>query len=102
MVGNPNAGKTTLFNSLTGSNQKVGNYPGVTVERIEADLKLEGIDLTFIDVPGLYSLHAVSEDEKVAVEEIQGTGISDIPDLLICVIDSSNLERNLYLYTQVC
>ncbi len=102
IVGNPNAGKTTLFNSLTGSYQKVGNYPGVTVERVSGYLKLGDDSVEVIDVPGLYSLTPVSEDERVAAEVIHGAakGIAE-PDLLVCVIDSSNLERNLYLYTQV-
>jgi len=102
IVGNPNAGKTTLFNSLTGSYQKVGNYPGVTVERVSGVLKLGGESVEVIDVPGLYSLTPVSEDERVAADVIFGkaSGVAN-PDLLVCVIDSSNLERNLYLYTQV-
>jgi ferrous iron transport protein B len=102
IVGNPNAGKTTLFNSLTGSFQKVGNYPGVTVERVSGYLKLADETVEVIDVPGLYSLTPVSEDERVAADVIHGTatGISE-PDLLVCVIDAGNLERNLYLYTQV-
>ncbi|HWA83151.1 MAG TPA: ferrous iron transport protein B [Fimbriimonadaceae bacterium] len=102
IVGNPNAGKTTLFNSLTGSYQKVGNYPGVTVERVSGFLKLSGGSVEVIDVPGLYSLTPVSEDERVAAEVIHGrtSGVPS-PDLLVCVIDAGNLERNLYLYTQV-
>lgn len=102
IVGNPNAGKTTLFNSLTGSFQKVGNYPGVTVERVSGYLKFGDETVEVIDVPGLYSLTPVSEDERVAAEVINGTapGVAE-PDLLVCVIDSGNLERNLYLYTQV-
>ncbi|HVT14112.1 MAG TPA: ferrous iron transport protein B [Fimbriimonadaceae bacterium] len=102
IVGNPNAGKTTLFNSLTGSYQKVGNYPGVTVERVSGFLKLGAGSVEVIDVPGLYSLTPVSEDERVAAEVIHGktSGVA-APDLLVCVIDAGNLERNLYLYTQV-
>ena len=63
LVGNPNAGKTTLFNSLTGSKQKIANYPGVTVEQVSAFLEQDGVHAEFVDVPGLYSLDAVSEDE---------------------------------------
>lgn len=102
IVGNPNAGKTTLFNSLTGSYQKVGNYPGVTVERVSGFLKLSQVTVEVIDVPGLYSLTPVSEDERVAADVIHGRadGVAN-PDLLVCVIDAGNLERNLYLYTQV-
>ncbi len=98
LVGNPNAGKTTLFNSLTGSKQKIANYPGVTVEQVSAFLEHYGISAEFIDVPGLYSLDAVSEDEAVAVSVIHDKSI----DLIVCVIDGSNLERNLFIYTQIC
>lgn len=101
VVGNPNAGKTTLFNSLTGSNQKVGNYPGVTVERVVARKSLGPFTIDFVDVPGLYSLNPVSEDERVALEEIEGNVDGQRPDLLVCVVDASNLERNLFLFTQV-
>lgn len=98
IVGNPNAGKTTLFNALTGAHQKVGNYPGVTVERVSGQLKLQGGAYECVDIPGLYSLNYVSEDERVAVEAIQGP---ERPDLMLCVIDASNLERNLFLYSQL-
>lgn len=96
-MGNPNAGKTTLFNSLTGSKQKIANYPGVTVEQVSAIIDVGGIMAEFIDVPGLYSLDAVSEDEVVAVSVIHDKSI----DLIVCVIDGSNLERNLFIYTQI-
>ena len=98
LVGNPNAGKTTLFNSLTGSKQKIANYPGVTVEQVSAFLTFDSVTAEFIDVPGLYSLDAVSEDEAVAVSVIHDKSI----DLIVCVIDGSNLERNLFIYTQIC
>ena len=98
LVGNPNAGKTTLFNALTGSKQKIANYPGVTVEQVSALLESDGVSAEFIDVPGLYSLDAVSEDEAVAVSVIHDKTI----DLIVCVIDGSNLERNLFIYTQIC
>ncbi len=102
IVGNPNAGKTSLFNALTGSSQKVGNYPGVTVEKVSADLKLDDEHVECIDVPGLYSLSHASEDERVAVEVILGKskGLKK-PDLLVCVLDASNLERNLFFYSQL-
>lgn len=102
VVGNPNAGKTTLFNALTGSHQKVGNYPGVTVEKVSGSIRLEGSVVECIDVPGLYSLNAVSEDERVAVDVIEGNtqGVRR-PDLLVCVMDAGNLERNLFFYTQL-
>jgi ferrous iron transport protein B len=102
IVGNPNAGKTSLFNALTGSNQKVGNYPGVTVEKVSAQLKIEGEPVECIDVPGLYSLSPASEDERVAVEVILGKSKGLLaPDLLVCVLDASNLERNLFFYSQL-
>lgn len=102
IVGNPNAGKTTLFNSLTGSSQKVGNYPGVTVEKVVGRLKLSNTTVDCVDVPGLYSLNAVSEDERVAAAVIEGKAEGSVrPDLLVCVVDASNLERNLFLFTQV-
>lgn len=102
IVGNPNAGKTTLFNSLTGSHQRVGNYPGVTVERVTGVLKLPSGSVDCIDVPGLYSTKAVSEDELVAVQVIKGeTNEYPRPDLLVCVVDAGNLERNLFFYSQL-
>src|SRR5450631_145943 len=91
VVGNPNAGKTTLFNALTGARQKVANYPGVTVEKVSGPLILNGAQHELIDVPGLYSLRAVSEDERVASAVIMGEdGIAERPALLICVLDASN------------
>jgi ferrous iron transport protein B len=102
IVGNPNAGKTTLFNSLTGSFQKVGNYPGVTVEKVSGYLKLHDVSVECIDVPGLYSMVPVSEDERVAVEVIEGRMSSTRrPELLVCVLDATNLERNLFFFTQL-
>ena len=100
VVGNPNAGKTSVFNCLTGSRQKVGNYPGVTVERVSARLKFEDRWAECVDVPGLYSLTPASEDERVAVEAILGKG-EPRPDLLLCVLDASNLERNLFFFSQL-
>jgi ferrous iron transport protein B len=100
VVGNPNAGKTSLFNALTGSHQKVGNYPGVTVERVSSIREIGEFKLEIVDVPGLYSLEPVSADERVAVDALLGERNAR-PDLVICTIDSSNLERNLYLFTQI-
>ncbi|HLP00060.1 MAG TPA: ferrous iron transport protein B, partial [Fimbriimonas sp.] len=97
LVGNPNAGKTTLFNALSGARQKIANYPGVTVEEVSSESTIDGVTVNFIDVPGLYSLEAVSEDEAVAAAVIHRENI----DLLVCIIDGSNLERNLYIYTQL-
>src|SRR5579862_863420 len=88
VVGNPNAGKTTIFNALTGARQKVANYPGVTVERISGTLLLGGVRREIIDVPGLYSLRAVSEDERVASAVILGEAErGEAPGLLVCVLD---------------
>ena len=96
IAGNPNSGKTTLFNQLTGSNQKVGNWPGVTVERKEG-LYIKDKTINFIDLPGIYSLSPYSPEEVVSREYI----INDKPDVIINIIDSTNLERNLYLSTQL-
>lgn len=101
IVGNPNAGKTTLFNSLTGSHQKVGNYPGVTVERVSARLKLSATTVDCVDIPGLYSLEAQSADEEVAVAAVFGREVDARPDLLVCVVNAANLERNLFLFSQL-
>lgn len=102
LAGNPNAGKTTLFNSLTGLKQKVANYPGVTVERKEGLWRLNGKAANLIDLPGLYSLDATSLDEHIARDVITGqqTGIPR-PDAIVAVVDATNLERNLYLVMQL-
>ena len=101
VVGNPNAGKTTLFNALTGSHQKVGNYPGVTVERVSGALRLPSGTVDCLDVPGMYSMRAQSEDERVAADSIRGDNGQPAPDLLVVVVDASNLERNLFLFSQI-
>lgn len=102
LAGNPNAGKTTLFNSLTGLKQKVANYPGVTVERKEGAWQLNGNQAKLIDLPGLYSLDATSMDEQIARDVLTGQqdGVPK-PDAIIAVVDATNLERNLYLVTQL-
>ena len=101
LVGNPNAGKTTLFNALTGARQKVGNWPGVTVERKSGEFEAGGRQFTLVDLPGTYSLdvvdHEISLDEQIARDFVQGGEI----DLLVNVVDASNLERNLYLSAQL-
>ena len=97
LAGNPNCGKTTIFNNITGAKQHVGNYPGVTVEKKEGHRSYNGEDLLFIDLPGTYSLTARSLDEVVARNVI----INDKPDLIVNVLDASNLERNLYLAAQL-
>lgn len=96
LAGNPNSGKTTLFNQLTGSNQYVGNWPGVTVEKKEGHLK-SNPDLIIRDLPGIYSLSANSLEEQIASRELT----QNPPDLLINIIDGTNLERNLYLTMQL-
>ncbi|MBP9665182.1 MAG: ferrous iron transport protein B [Pyrinomonadaceae bacterium] len=102
LAGNPNAGKTTLFNALTGLKQKVANYPGVTVERKSGPWTLNGHAANLIDLPGLYSLDATSLDEHIARDIITGEqqGIPR-PDAVVAVVDATNLERNLYLVTQL-
>ncbi|WP_035795929.1 ferrous iron transport protein B [Clostridium akagii] len=97
LAGNPNCGKTSLFNELTGARQHVGNWPGVTVEKKEGKLTSSGREITVVDLPGTYSLGAYSEDEVVARDFI----LKDNPDVVINVIDASNIERNLYLTTQI-
>ena len=97
LAGNPNSGKTTLFNQLTGSRQQVGNYPGVTVEKKEGSCRHGATDLHVVDLPGTYSLTAYSQEERVARNFI----IEEKPDVVVDVIDASNLERNLYLAVQL-
>ncbi|MBI2805786.1 MAG: ferrous iron transport protein B [Planctomycetes bacterium] len=102
LVGNPNTGKTTLFNALAGMNQRVGNYPGVTVETKKGKLHIADRTLDLIDLPGTYSLAPRSPDEMVAVDVILGNNPSEPrPDVVVTIVDASNLERNLYLMTQV-
>ena len=102
IAGNPNAGKTTLFNALTGLKHKVANYPGVTVERKSGTIIHDGNPIRIIDLPGLYSLDASSIDEQIAREVLTGSLDSETrPDAVIAVVDATNLERNLYLVTQI-
>ena len=103
VVGNPNSGKTTLFNALTGLRQKVGNYPGVTVEKkLGQFIGQHGEKIELLDLPGTYSLSAHAPDECVTRDVLLGLR-SDTPrpDRILCVIDASHLERNLYFITQV-
>jgi ferrous iron transport protein B len=103
-VGNPNTGKTTLFNALTGYRQRVGNYPGVTVERKTGFLKTEGSSprIEILDLPGTYSLAAGSADEGVVLDGLSGrTDGGTEPDAVVCVVDAANLQRNLFLVSQV-
>src|SRR3954467_4071336 len=102
LVGNPNTGKTTLFNALAGMNQRVGNYPGVTVETKKGKFTHRGQLIEVIDLPGTYSLAPRSPDEMVAVDLILGhAGGEPRPDAVVTIVDASNLERNLYLTTQL-
>ncbi|MFZ5569729.1 MAG: ferrous iron transport protein B [Thermodesulfobacteriota bacterium] len=97
LAGNPNSGKTTIFNMLTGTRQKVGNWPGVTVEKKEGRIRKYGYDLNIVDLPGTYSLTPFSIEEIVARDYI----LEEKPDVVIDIIDASNLERSLYLATQL-
>jgi len=102
LIGNPNTGKTSIFNSLTGLNQKIANYPGVTVEKKEGVCKLSrGVKAHIFDLPGTYSLNASSMDENLVVELLLNKNHKDFPDLAIIVSDVENLKRNLILFTQV-
>ncbi len=96
LAGNPNSGKSTIFNDLTGSRQHIGNYPGVTVEKKEGRFQTEDWDVTVIDLPGTYSLTAHTAEERIARNVVLEGGV----DLVVDVVDASNLERNLYLATQ--
>ena len=96
LAGNPNSGKTTLFNALTGSNQFVGNWPGVTVEKKEGKLK-NNDDVIIVDLPGVYSLSPYTLEEVVARKFL----VDERPDAIINLVDGTNLERNLYLTTQL-
>ena len=97
MIGNPNVGKTALLNALTGGNFVVGNFPGTTVEKKSGKSKINGKDIEFVDLPGIYSIQAYSPDEKIARDYI----LNNQPDLILNVLDASNLERNLYLTLQL-
>lgn len=97
LAGNPNAGKSTVFNNLTGARQHVGNWPGVTVEKKEGFCTYKGRRITVVDLPGVYSLTAYSLDEVIARDFI----VDARPDVVVDVVDASNLERNLYLTVQL-
>src|SRR5579859_5323937 len=101
LLGNPNTGKTTLFNALAGMRQRVGNYPGVTVETKKGRFSHHAQTFDLIDLPGTYSLAPRSPDEMVAVDAILGRLPGEPrPDVVIAIVDASNLDRNLYLTTQ--
>jgi ferrous iron transport protein B len=97
LAGNPNTGKSTIFNALTGSRQHVGNWPGKTVEKKEGTWLDNGTAYTIIDLPGTYSLTAYSMEEVIARDFV----INEEPDLVLVVVDAANLERNLYLVVQI-
>ncbi len=97
LAGNPNVGKSTIFNALTGSRQHVGNWPGKTVEKKAGLLKLGDQSITVVDLPGTYSLSAYSLEEQIARDFI----VTERPALVIHVVDATNLERNLYLTAQL-
>ena len=102
LIGNPNTGKTSLFNQLTGLNQKVGNYPGITVEKKEGICKLpRGVKAHILDLPGTYSLNASSLDENVVIELLLNRNDKDFPDVAVVVSEVENLKRNLLLFTQI-
>lgn len=97
LAGNPNSGKTTVFNNLTGARQHVGNWPGVTVEKKEGSLSYGGYNIKVVDLPGVYSLTAYSLDEVIARNFV----VDENPDVVVDIVDASNLERNLYLAVQL-
>jgi len=97
LAGNPNAGKSTIFNALTGSRQHVGNWPGKTVEKKEGKFKHGDYEIEVVDLPGTYSLTAFSPEEVIARDYI----LNENPDIVVTVVDAANLERNLYLTVQV-
>jgi len=97
LAGNPNSGKTTVFNNLTGAHQHVGNWPGKTVEKKEGVCHYQGYRIKVVDLPGVYSLNAYSLDEIIARDFI----VEEKPDVVVDIVDTSNLERNLYLTVQL-
>lgn len=101
LVGNPNSGKTSLFNKLTGLHQKVGNFPGITVEKKSGQFKTNGLTVDLVDLPGTYSLQPRSMDEKVAAKAILEKDNEDHPELVLIVVDASHLKTSLYLALQV-
>ena len=102
LIGNPNTGKTLLFNQLTGLNQKVGNYPGVTVDKKEGISKLSGTQSAIIiDLPGTYSINPTSIDETIVLKTLLKKDIKESPDVILVVADVENLKRNLLLFSQI-
>ena len=102
LIGNPNVGKTSVFNQLTGLNQQVGNYPGITVDKKMGVTKLnETVKAHIIDLPGTYSLNASSIDENVVIELLLNKNDIDFPDVAVVITEVENLKRNLLLFTQI-
>jgi ferrous iron transport protein B len=102
LIGNPNTGKSSLFNALTGMNQKVGNFPGVTVDKLIGNYPIdENRTARVIDLPGTYSLYPRSEDEQIALQVLGSPGNPDYPAVVVVVVDATNLKRNLLLFSQV-
>ena len=102
LIGNPNTGKTSVFNALTGLNQKVGNYPGITVEKKEGSCRLNRTTKgQILDLPGTYSLNASSMDESIVIELLLNRNDKDFPDVAVVITEVENLKRNLLLFTQI-
>jgi len=102
LIGNPNTGKSSLFNHLTGLRQHVGNYPGITLDKKWGECKLsEDVNAAIVDLPGVYSVFPRSLDERVVIDILSNPSHPDFPETLVVVADATNLERNLLLYTQV-
>ncbi|WP_422361293.1 ferrous iron transport protein B [Reichenbachiella sp.] len=101
LIGNPNAGKTSIFNLLTGMNQKVGNFPGVTMDKVSGTFRQNGTLANVIDLPGTYSIYPRSMDERVVFDVLSDKKAHDFPDKIVVIADASNLERNLLLFTEI-
>ena len=102
LIGNPNVGKTSVFNTLTGLNQHVGNYPGVTVGRKVGTFQLDtNTKASILDLPGLYSINHTSKDEEIALQSLVDSTNKDYPDVIVIVAEIENLKRNLLLFTQI-
>ena len=101
IIGNPNVGKSTIFNYLTGLNQKIGNYPGVTVDKKTGTVQIQGENFEILDLPGTYSLFPNSEDEIIAHRVLNNPELEKRPDYVLLVIDSTQLSRGLFLATQL-
>src|SRR5690606_2606802 len=101
LLGNPNTGKSSIFNLLTGLRQHVGNFPGVTVEKKQGTIKIGDESHSLIDFPGTYSIYPHSEDERVVYNVLSDSNHTDFPDVAVVVLDASNLRRNLFLFSQI-